>query len=275
MMVLCLVVLFFIGVTTWRYHVIKNIDFSYPKNVHYVFVGSSHARYAIDDSQMVSAVNCSRSAERYMYTYLKLRQILKYNPQIDTVFIQVSPTDLWQHTDDRYFDENVMVGFIPFYFPFFTEKEWEVYSTKKNSMLMQIMQHCLAKDLMNITKEAFQNIVPEYKKTMKMNPADVKPSRYNGRHGSHINYSYLRKIIEFCNEQRVKLIGICYPLYHQDYYYDLDYYYNVRETYFKDLEFYDYINFKVPDSCRVDAHHLNHRGAEVFTKEIMERFNIK
>ena len=41
------------------------------------------------------------------------------------------------------------------------------------------------------------------------------------------------------------------------------------------VEFVDYSNWPMADDERCDAHHLNHKGAVKFTKEIINQYGIK
>lgn len=50
---------------------------------------------------------------------------------------------------------------------------------------------------------------------------------------------------------------------------------HMRKKYFYDVEFLDYVNWKVPNSCRMDAHHLNGKGAILFTNELKNRFHLR
>ena len=73
----------------------------------------------------------------------------------------------------------------------------------------------------------------------------------------------------------VKLIFMETPTFHPENYYDIDYFYNTYKTNFSDINFIDYSKWPIPLDEMCDAHHLNHKGAVRFTKEIKRRYNIK
>ncbi len=94
-------------------------------------------------------------------------------------------------------------------------------------------------------------------------------------HGHSINYRYLRKIIDLCEANGIKLYLVYYPMYHPEYYYDQDYYYNAYNEFFSDVELLDYSAYPLDDDCRYDAHHLNTKGSQIFTEELVGRFGFK
>ena len=110
-----------------------------------------------------------------------------------------------------------------------------------------------------------------------MDKESVKPDMIKGEYGNNINIKYLHKIIDYCNSYSLKLFLVYFPVYHPEYYYDQDYYYEqigkIKPS--EGIKFLDYSNYPIPDSCRYDAHHLNKDGAEMFTKIIMNRIDVE
>ena len=80
----------------------------------------------IDDTMMESAINRTRDSERYMYTYIKLQHLLPVNPQVDTIFLELAPTDLWEDTDYKYHILNEQSGYVKTYWPFYKSEHWKV-----------------------------------------------------------------------------------------------------------------------------------------------------
>ena len=96
-----------------------------------------------------------------------------------------------------------------------------------------------------------------------------------GGDGHLTNYRYLHKIMEICAEHDIRLIGLYFPVYKPELFYDQQYYYSALRDSFPKLEVHDYSHLDLPDSCRFDAHHLNWNGAQVFTRRLMKDFNFK
>lgn len=257
--------------------VARNVSLRLPEQKHVVFAGASHIQHGIDDTLLDEGVNMASSSERYMFTYLKLRRLFDENPQIDTVFLQVGPTDLWQHTDDKYFALNEMSFFIPAYFPWFGEEEWDIYRPQMRDVATLIAQKSFSPDNFRPSQIRLNlgHGTPKEENLGIMDSTKVQASRIDGSHGHGINHRYLRKIMELCGERGVKLYGLYMPMWHQELYYDTDYYRQVLAEKFSDLDLLDYSDMALADSCRLDPNHLNWHGAQVMTGELKERFGLK
>lgn len=262
---------------TAKYTISHSISFKEPENVHMLFIGASHPYRGIDATLMNTATNRSAPSERYMFSYLKLKKIINDNPQIDTIFIECSPTDLFEHADDKYFAENEMSYFIPLYFPYFSSNEWKIYSYKMPDAIKLIIQKSFQPNQLfpDRIMTGLGTQAEKAENLAKMNSSEVIPAMIKGNAGNEINYHYLRKIIDLCNGNGIKLYGIYFPVYHPEYYYDQEYYHKALSEVFPDLDVLDYSGMQLPDSVRYDAHHLNWYGAQIFTTELKNRFKIE
>lgn len=97
-------------------YVPRHIDWSLPSGTRILLAGASHIQCDIDDSLIPGAVNIARSSERYLFTWLKLSRYFAANPELAAVVLQCAPTDLWEHSDDKYFSPNEMSTYIPNFF---------------------------------------------------------------------------------------------------------------------------------------------------------------
>lgn len=257
-----------------RRKIIRSHSWKLPEKVHVLFMGASHINHAIDDSMMESAVNWTRGSERYMYTYIKLQHLLPVNPQVDTIFLELAPTDLWEDTDYKYHVLNEQSGYVKTYWPFYEKEHWKVVLEEPIQVATLVVSSLLEKD--DLMQDKWWNHMGNYYNVSAvMNPKEVKPElEVSSGHGYAVNYHYLRQIISLCNQHHIKLFFLETPTYHPEYFYDQDYFYKAYHDYFSDVEFVDYSRWPMKPSERYDAHHLNHKGAVRFTKEIMDRFGI-
>lgn len=257
-----------------RRAVILNHSFRLPEQVHILFLGASHINHGIDDSLILGSINWSRGSERYMYTYIKIQRLLDVNPQVDTVFLELAPTDLFEDTDYKYHDLNEQSGYVRLYWPFFTTEQWKVFVSEPFQVLGLVVESL--GDIGDLKQNKWWVHMGNYNKvTTEMNPAEVKPLMValNGD-GHKVNYDYLRRIISLCREKKVQLYFLESPTYHPEYHYDQAYFYDAYNKYFSDVEFLDYSSWPVTADERKDEDHLNHKGAQRFTKEIKERFGF-
>lgn len=260
-----------------RTYLNRKMKWSLPQEIHVLFMGASHIERGVDDSLLLTAKNVSNSSERYLFTYLKLKYYLRDNHQIDTVFLQCAPTDLWENTDDKYHTDNEASHYVSLFCTLFEKDEFLVYKDSP-SRLIGFYTKSLFRPKYYKKSGYFEQIggYIGVKKNQKiMNPDNVVPQMIEGSYGHEINYYYLRKIISLCKENNVKLYFVYCPVYHPEYFYNQEYYYNAYNTYFSDVELLDYSHWEIPLDEYYDAHHLNHKGAQRFTNELKERFGLK
>ncbi len=264
-------------------HIVKTIDWKLPQEKHILFMGASHVYHAIDDSMLESAVNLGKPSERYMYSYIKLQEILKVNPQIDTIFLQCSSTDLWQDTDYKYHMLNEQSFYVKTYWPLYNKEEWQVFDNEPISVLNIIVSSVLNKReySRNYVKESMGGFAPlsisrgEMDSTTVTEDLEINHIKEYGDYGTSVNYLYLRKFIELCNNKNIKLYLVYYPVYKPELFYDQSFCDTSREKYFSDVEYLDYSHWPCSGRERMDAHHLNWQGAKLFTQFIKDSFGIK
>ena len=83
-----------------------SFDFGIDPKKNVLVLGNSHPECAINDSILPNYFNLAQGGSAYFYDYLKLREMLKYNPQIDTVIIGYSYGDLKESMNQWITDEN-------------------------------------------------------------------------------------------------------------------------------------------------------------------------
>lgn len=259
-----------------RYYAFHQRSWKLSSDIHILFLGASHIKHGIDDTHMKSAINWARGSERYMFTYIKLQHLLAENAQIDTVFLQLAPTDLWEDTDYKYHVINEQSGFVKSYWPYYNLEEWSIYKQDASQVLGLITNSLF--EIKVLSQANWWKLLGGFDpsdKTMKME--DVTPSRISdeAKSGHEVNYLYLRKIITLCNQHHIKLYFLEVPTYHPEYFYDTVYFQEAYKKYFSDVEFLDYSQWNIGVDCFLDAHHLNKKGAQKMTEKLVKRFGIK
>lgn len=260
----------------FSYKYIKFSQFSWkiPQEKHILFMGASHIHHAINDSIMSSAVNYAAPSERYMFTYIKLEHILPNNPQIDTIFLELAPTDLWKSTDDKYHKENEQSNYVRNYWPLFNFEQWYLYRSEPQQVFNIVLNSL--HDVRVSYSSWWENRGGYGYRTDSLKLEDFDPHMVESDGWSNTtNYLYLRKIINLCKEYRIKLYFLETPTYHPELFYDQDYYYNAYKNNFSEIELLDYSHQDIPLNEYADAHHLNDKGARHFTEIIKKRFRIK
>jgi hypothetical protein len=88
---------------------------------------------------------------------------------------------------------------------------------------------------------------------------------------STINVNYLEKIVEFCQQKKVKIIFYrtpVHPILFNEY--DEQKFQNLRKQKFAQIPFLDFHDFKLNTDEMGDFDHLNYKGARKFS----EYFNL-
>ena len=225
---------------------------------------------------MTSAINYAKASERYMYTYLKLEKLLQNNPQIDTIFLQYAPTDMWKNTDDKYFRHSEQIAFAALYWPLFRFAEWNLL--KSDFINIQNVIYPRLRESYNWNKKDYVSIQGNFSGLFDCfdTIADFpKKTESQMNRGYMINYCYCRKIINLCNQYNVKLYFIFMPVWRHYISYDVNYYFDAYNKYFNDVELLDFHDFEMDLCERRDAHHLNYYGATRFTKFLQKEYGIR
>lgn len=68
----------------------KNFNYKLDSNIKCLILGHSHTEGAFNDSLISNAKNLSRGGEHYFYTYVKARKTIEANPQISTIFLELT-----------------------------------------------------------------------------------------------------------------------------------------------------------------------------------------
>lgn len=242
---------------------VNDLDWKLPSDIHTVFLGASQPNRGINPDFYVHSINLASPSERYMFTYLKLMKLLDVNSQIDTIFIQFAPTDVWEDADCKYYATNEMKYFIPRYVYFFSWEEFKIYNSCMKSALNSFISKIYTGIPSNI--HSYGKYEPIYRKFDR--EKRYLPQMIQGNNdGNHVNINYLMKIVRLCKEAGCKLYFVYFPMFKAEDYYDQEYYFHIYDKYFKDVELLNYRDLEIPDSLRYDEHHLNSDGAIWFTK---------
>lgn len=268
---------FFGGLIGIRYISNRGMSWKNPSQKHVIFAGASQMERGIDDNLTKEGYNITNNSERYMFTYQKLKFLLRDNPQIDIIFLQFAPTDIWEHADDKILSANEQSLFFPMCATLFEVEDFLVFRHQIKQVSSILIRSLM--DYKYYFPSTYRKLLGGYiGESVNQNTIDfttVVPSLNEGENGNEINYRYLHKIIDLCDKHKVKLYLIYCPMYHNDYYYDQQYFYDAYQREFSSVEFLDYSAWECEPDERYDAHHLNHKGAQRFTKELMKRFNFK
>ncbi len=260
-------------------------NFASNNNINTLIIGDSHSQCSINDSLIPNSVNISQSGEAYFYTYAKLERILNTNPNIKTVIVGYS-----YHNISEYYTAfvygNISYSFFADYFFILPVNQINELIHKNNLLIKNAYRNILNSGFNNLFAKknnyTFLGYYDSRKEakfdTAKMNER-LRTQYYvnNKLTGfSDINIEYFEKIIDLCNNHKIRVILINTPL-HKEYldkvplkfkekYYSLITKRSVTLVEFNDLELdkNDYLP---------DGDHISYHGANLTTLYLLKNIN--
>ena len=270
-------VFFYLLITTglFIYFVFKfpafQTDFSVSKEHKYLFFGASQIECSINDKLIKHSRNFAHSDEPYFYTFHKIKQILKSNNHIECILIDYNNTVLQSDLGrEKIWGIKNINHFLPIYSPFmeledliflFNSNPINTFNAMIRSYKFNFKRIIKMDFLMNKIHGQFLSL-NQNNLNKKYDEQAIKESQ---KHISYLNISFLAKIIKLCKDRNVDIYLIRVPL-HGDYpVFNEEKLYQIKNNYFKDVEFLDLINFPIKDEQFGDLVHLNNYGSTKFS----------
>ncbi len=256
---------------------IRTYSYALPPDKKILFVGDSHIAQGVDDAEIPGAFNSSVSADTYVSAYLRLRLLLRDNPQIDTVFLGVSPYSISRGSDETLFRPSLVAMKVPYYLPHFGEDEWTLYLERApkdflRAVFLSPSTYLRSSKLSN--KKYFKKLGgfnPRENRSLAKAVAATETLEKPLFWGCEAELTYLEKIRALCENRGIRLIFLNTPIYSAEKYLNVSHYYETLRERFSDIELWDYMDLDVPDDCREDVNHLNAFGAKRFAKLLATR----
>lgn len=246
-------------------------------------MGDSHVALGINDRLFSNLLNVASHGEGYIYTYYKLRALKASNPSINCIFLGVSYHNFSNYSDERIFSQSS----IDKYYYLLPEKE-RIHVLRKTGDPLSCYIQCYSNRLKQIINHEnttwLGKFIPFDKEAhQKGNENSVaKRIAYHFydhakiRKFSESNLYYLKKIIEYCKEKKIRMIVINTPLKNDykrnvpkkmiDRYVAFIHKYNLEVENFRKLEL-NSTNF-IPD-----GDHVSPSGADSLTKYMHHYYN--
>jgi len=270
------------------------------KDVTTLVVGDSHTQGAIDPAWLIHSENISKSAENYFFTYYKLKHFLNKNSQINLVIMGFS----WHNFAKKY-EESFLFGkdnnVTSVYYPLLDQQGKSILWSWENTYLYPYGQYTLGLPLkiydqrllqrklfsLKLNRDDFEFFGGYEKLTSsntnnilienKLNKYFYHPTSSSGSDISAYMTQYLEKILNLCEERKIKIILINTPVYDvyrsgipDDMVRVLDSIQIEMQSRHPNLIFIDYSKLKLDRNNYYDGDHVNQFGAEIVTKRLAE-----
>lgn len=256
-----------------------------PASVNKIVLGDSQAQCAFNDKDP-TVKNMAKAADSYFYSYIKLRELKKFNPRIDTVFLSLSTINITGFIEERWISStaHIQSRFSKYCCLFNKEDFMFLFRLNPTGVLksfthipstaLQLLFHFRhEKDIDLLKLGGFEALTQT-----QLHEAIIKHQEEHEQieHSlSEVETTYLDKITQFCDSNQVTLLFFNAPVHHE-------YLSSISEQekllfqkYFSSssLSSVPYLNYSAyhfPDSCFSDLVHLNSVGANLFTNILMD-----
>lgn len=265
-------------------------NFKIDKNREILMIGHSHSECAFNDFLIPGLANFSQSGESYFYSYIKAKELIAQNPNINTLLIEFSNNQIDKHMGEWIWGDKYMSYRFPKYAQFM--------DLESLNLLIDNNPKCFEENIFPLIKNNFKMIVKglDYKNEiggylyLKRNKTDSlvqdlskkKETNNSITQVSYENLEFLQKIITYAEHQGIKVYLVRSPL-HEKYtgFQNEQIFQDILNTKFSNIEFLDFSHFPLSNSEFGDLEHVNHKGATIFSnwfaglleKGLLEKFN--
>lgn len=256
-----------------NYQVKKHANFKLKPNINKIIIGNSQPECAYNDSLINNFKNLASSGETYFYNYQKLKPLLKQNPQIDTVFIEFSNTNILVREDQKIWSNKYLNHLLPRYYPFVSLQDQYVLATNNPLGFQKAVLISFKKNINRLRKNSydFKDSIGGYwyLKRHKINaildtlkPSKTKEIYLNNSQMSTIDLEYLQKIIQLCKKNHIVpyLIRSPFHPYFSGSRYETNYQ-QILNSQFKSIPFIDFKAYPLKNEEYADLQHLNYKGS--------------
>jgi hypothetical protein len=256
-------------------YVQRNYSIKLPTETAILVLGNSHPECAIMDDSILGLKNFSRSAEPLFYTNEKLKWLLKWNPQIRKVFVELSENQLESRMYDWIWSAESVQRHVTSLFPFL---EWsyhleafKIHHLRYIESFFLGMKRTITAIFLEEDKCFFSFLQWGGFKSQKgshinksQDSVDVISKRQESLNPDKDNLDAVYFIHDICAKKEIELAFIRCP-YHHSAPKNFETAYRVFFANHPDFKLLDFRDFNLPDSCFYDSQHLNDKGASIFS----------
>lgn len=250
----------------------NNSSFVIDKTYTNLILGHSHPECAYDDDLISHTLNFAQSGESYFYTYIKTKELIASNPHVKQVFIEFSNDQINLSKNNWIWDDDFLSEKYPKFSPFMTFEDQKVLLNGNTKGFFNTLSVSANKNFYNLIngKTDFTDRIGGFialEHTLEISKETTSFKNPTTDSTSIVNIQYLKKLVDFCKQQQLKVYLVRSPLHKKNI--DLKneaLFQKVRKEYFDDVTFLDFVSFPLNDSDFADLEHLNNDGAIKYSK---------
>lgn len=247
-------------------------DFGIDADATSIILGHSHPECAFDERLLPNFKNLAKGGEGYFYTYYKLKKVLEFNDQIETVYVEFSNTTVSEQMDQWIWGFEKMSAFFPVYSPFIDVDGFKLlYENNSTDFASVVSTSTRVNFFKMITGDlsigdddgAFLHLDKEFNPKVELDsPRKIEMQR----NWSEDNLMSLDRIVHLCDEHNVKLVFVRSPQHKLFNISNEFMMIEIKMNRYPDILFLDFNNFPLNTNQFADKGHLNGKGATEFTK---------
>lgn len=274
------ILIFIFSILGWvlLYYSQNNFRLVLNPNQSTLVLGNSHPECAVNDLKYPTIKNLARSAEPLYYTQYKLKWLLKWNPHVKKVFVELSENQLESRMKEWIWSEESLqrhtISLLPFLDLEHHLKAFEQRGFYYIGDVLLAMKRMISGVLICDEHEFFDHL--DWGGFQEQNGSHLKKidsAKDNPKlellNPDEDNLAGLREISRIGKETGVEIVFIRCP-YHKSAQCNFE---NAYLQFFQDqpeLKFMDFKNFDLGDDCFFDEYHLNGKGAQIFTAHFIQ-----
>jgi hypothetical protein len=253
-----------------------------------IIVGDSHTQMSLDPSQISNSINMSIGGEAYLFTYEKLKLLLKVNPRISCVIIgcafhNFNATFNSEHLLTEFFNNYMLIADVA-KLELKNKKEYAKAIIKKNGWPDKVSLQLAFKYLLGAKKQYYPFWGYYVSGTYSIdnheeNVDSLIAAQYGLKQFSSIQVRFLDSICSLCTSKKIRTILFNAPV-RGDYFYKIpvpakNFYLKTIEALKQKYHFevWDYSTYRLSDSCFANSTHLSYKGASVMSQLINKSIN--
>ncbi len=265
-----------IGILIVNYLIDNGNYYKIPSKTDHLIIGNSHTQRALNDTIIRNSTNLSSSAENNLYTYFKIKKIVKHN-KIKNIFLSFSNNCVPISYDDYVWKETNLNRSYPKLHAFLGYEEYKIIIRKNPGSFLRIQSFTTKKDIEFLISDN-KNAINfygwggfDYSKINELDSILQNKDRIPKEEIKNFKYSkygleYLDKIVKLCSENKINLFLIRCPVHKSWVKLENEYYFKkILKSKYSNVAFLDFKDFPLDNNSYGDLNHLNHFGASKFS----------
>ena len=221
----------------------------------------------------------SQSASSYFYSYMKIREFTKYNPQIDTIIISFSDNDLFSEREKWFSSSKKINNKMTRHIILFNQDDYlDILKSNPIEVIFQTFilysdfynLHTLKRDFIGSYNKINANKIDEEIIEFNRNPPIIDSTI------AITELKYLLKIYEFTQENKIKLILLntpIHPILEKHFSVIKPRNFQIASEQMPNATYFNHTSFVLENSMYADLSHLNSIGSNKYSEFLQSIFS--